>query len=316
MNQKVGAVVGLAGIKKVAVLAGGFSPEREVSLRSGKACFESLQRQGFETQLFDVRDRASLLQVIEWNPQVALLAMHGEGGEDGRLQGALDWAGIPYSGSRAAASALCMDKYLTQMCLFREGLPLAPFMSPKREDTFESACKLLGSFELFAKPRCGGSSINSGKVLNQMDWEARVGQGGLWIVEKCLAGREVTLGLLQEDLQRWTVLPILELRSKNAFYDYESKYTDGMTEFLCPAPLPAALTQQLGQYATRAVKACGVRGYARVDFLLTEHGPSVLEVNTLPGMTNLSDLPAMAKAGGMSFDQLVLKIVASAQLGT
>jgi D-alanine-D-alanine ligase len=301
--------------QRVAVLAGGFSPEREVSLRSGKACFESLKRQGFTAQLFDLKDLSGLLELFTWKPDVALLAMHGDGGEDGRLQGALDWAGIPYTGSKSAASALCMDKYLTQMCLEKEGLPLAPFMSPRAQCDFKTAREKLGSHELFAKPRNGGSSINSGKILNQSDWDRTIGRGGAWIVEKCLSGREVTVGLLQDSLTAWTVLPILELRSKNAFYDYESKYTDGMTEFLCPAPLAPEETQQLEQFALRAVQACGVRGYARVDFLITATGPSILEINTLPGMTNLSDLPAMAKAAGLSFDELVLKIVSSAQLG-
>jgi D-alanine-D-alanine ligase len=293
---------------KIVVLAGGRSMERDVSLRSGKACYDALKSLGKDVHLVDLVGPDSLMEVVNLAPSVVLLTTHGEGGEDGSLQGALDWLGLPYTGSSARASALCMDKYLTQMVLSNEGLPVARFCCPYEGMSYERAKEICASEALFSKPRYGGSSINTGPVEGLGHWETLADQSGQWMVEEAMTGRELTVGVIQEG-KGWSVLPILELRSQNDFYDYQAKYTEGMTEFILPAPLEDGLRLEIQNLAVSAVMACGVEGYARVDFMLTENGPRILELNTLPGMTNLSDLPAMAKEAGMDFQELVLKLL-------
>ena len=297
----------------IVVVAGGRSREREISLRSGRACFEALQRLGKSSTFLELNDEGSLLELARLKPEIALLTTHGEGGEDGRLQGALDWLDIPYTGSSANASALCMDKYLTQLVLEREGLPVAKFCCPTPEMSLIKAKEICGSSSLFSKPRFGGSSIDTGKVKDESHWKDLVEHGRDWMIEEAMAGREITVGLIQNE-RGWQVLPILELKSQNEFYDFESKYTEGMTEFILPAPMDEELRQKVESFAKRAAMVCGVEGYGRVDMMLTSEGPKILEINTLPGMTTLSDLPAMARCAGFSFEDLVLKLLKTVSL--
>jgi D-alanine-D-alanine ligase len=297
----------------VVVVAGGHSLEREVSLRSGRACFEALQRLGQPSSFLELNGPDSILELAKLKPEVALLTTHGEGGEDGTLQGALDWLGIPYTGSSAKASALCMDKYLTQLVLSKEELPVAKFCCPTSELSYSGAQTLCGSSSLFSKPRFGGSSIDTGKVQGQEHWDTIIKSGREWMIEEAMSGREITVGLIQEK-NGWQVLPILELKSQNDFYDFESKYTEGMTEFIVPAPVEDSLRSQIEVMAQKAATSCGIEGYGRVDMMLTGEGPMILEINTLPGMTTLSDLPAMAKCAGLNFEDLVLKLLATVHL--
>jgi D-alanine-D-alanine ligase len=293
-------------------MAGGCSPEREISLRSGKACFEAVKRLGYDALWVDIKGSEALYALKEQSVDLALLLTHGEGGEDGRLQGALDWLGVPYTGSSAPVSSLCMDKVQTQGLLTMAGLPCAPFLCPSAPQSYGDAVEKLGSEALFAKPRWGGSSIGSGPVFNEQDWVQKVACDGGMIVETQLRGREITVGLLAEG-DGFLVLPILELVSKNEFYDFEAKYSEGMTEFVLPAPMSAEERERVERLALKTAQLVGLGGYGRVDMVLTTDGPRILEVNTLPGMTSTSDLPAMAASVGIAFDDLVLRLINTAK---
>ncbi|MBF0196111.1 MAG: D-alanine--D-alanine ligase [Planctomycetes bacterium] len=299
---------------KIAVLAGGISPEREVSLRSGKACFDALKRLNQEAVFIDFQGREQLNELLTFSPDLALLTTHGCGGEDGAIQGMLDWLQIPYTGSGLAASALCMDKYLSKLIYRETKLRTAPFCLYESDLNFQALCDAWSCSALFIKPRWGGSSIGAKKINSAEEFSELKIEKGQALLEAFVAGREITVGYLQQG-EGWTVLPALELRSKNEFYDYEAKYTKGMTEFILPAPLEAMQKQEIEDAGLKAIEACGVSAYCRVDFLLNEEGAHIMEINTLPGMTETSDLPAQAKHVGMSFDELVNCLVKSADGG-
>lgn len=294
----------------VVVLAGGISSEREIALRSGANCFEALCRLGYQSQLIDFKGRESVLQLIEMSPDAVFLMTHGEGGEDGAIQGLLDWLKLPYTGSGRKASALCMDKYASKWVLQKGGCPVAPatMWSPQlglKQLKEEWSCEAL-----FAKPRYGGSSVDT-HLVREAELMKRLSPNHL--IEPYLPGKEVTVGFIEET-SGWKCLPMLELRPKKEFYDFEAKYTEGMTEFILPAEISSeeeSLLQSLGE---RALTLTGVQGFGRVDFLLHEKGCVVMEINTLPGMTNTSDLPAQAKTAGIAYDQLVEKILHSMAL--
>ncbi len=313
---------------RVGVLCGGLSNEREVSLRSGNNCLSALKRLGYENaELIDVdTDLARVLK--ERQIEAALLALHGRYGEDGTVQGLLELLHVPYSGSGVLASAVAMNKPLTKNVLQANNLPYAPtIVITDRE--LNSLDDLLGKIDwlpVMIKPLNEGSSVGVYKVTESSEIKALVEKtikefGGA-IVEKYVIGREITIGVLEEPpAQRngkdiWA-LPILELRpkSKAGFYDYEAKYTKGMTEFILPAQLSPEVTRICQELAVRTFRALHCSGYARVDMMVGEDGqPYVLEVNTLPGMTDTSDLPAMAHEFGMSYDALVERILMSCGL--
>lgn len=296
---------------KVAVLAGGISSEREVSLRSGRACETGLKNQGYDCEMIDFRGADQIPEILNFAPDIAFLVTHGDFGEDGRLQGLLDWLKIPYTGSSAAASALCMDKYLAKQMFLKMGLPTSECCLNKSDSTWQELQNELESDRLFMKTRWGGSSIGAKELKSQEQLRAISDAPGEWIIEPLVEGREITLGFLQRNGE-WQALPILELRAKNDFYDYHAKYTEGMTEFICPAPMSDAKKDELVTMGRQALECCGVSGYARVDMIICEEHVHILEINTLPGMTNTSDLPAMAKAAGFGFDELVDIMVSEA----
>jgi len=283
-----------AEIKIVGVLMGGKSREREVSLRSGKNVSAALRRKGYEVLEID-----PATQAIPDNLSAAFLVTHGRYGEDGCLQGLLEWKGIPYTGSGVLASALAMNKHAAKHVFTANGI-LTP----------ESGDHLLPP--IIIKPIHEGSSIGITRIVEPMTPDAireiiekTRSEFGEVIVERLIEGREITVGILDE-----TPLPILELVPKAAFYDFEAKYTPGGTEFLLPAPLPEAVTKAMQSLALRAHQALGCEGVSRVDIMLdAEFKGYVLEVNPLPGMTDLSDLPAEAKCAGIGFDDLVERIL-------
>jgi len=289
---------------KIAVLAGGLSTEREVSLRSGKACFEAIERLGYKAELIDIQGFSEIELLTEYKPDLAFLVTHGDFGEDGRLQGMLDWLSVPFTGSSAAASSLCMDKYLAKMVFKKEGLPTSECELNYEGAQLEVLKEKLHSERLFIKTRRGGSSIGAKELKTQADLDEKQTELEEWLIEPLVVGREITLGFIKMKGE-WKELPILELKAKNEFYDYEAKYTEGMTQFILPAPMSEERREQLVSFAKRALNCCGADGYGRVDMILNEDHVHILEINTLPGMTNTSDLPAMAKAEGMSFDELV-----------
>lgn len=313
---------------RLGVLCGGLSNEREVSLRSGKNCFDALQRLGYENaELIDVgNDVATVL--AQKKVEAVLLALHGKYGEDGAIQGLLELLRIPYTGSGVLGSAIAMSKPITKKLLQAGGLPSAPTVVIDRGEE-EEVDKIVDSLDwlpVMVKPLAEGSSVGVHKVEERSRIKATVhetisGFGGA-IIEKYIAGQEITVGVLEQPAHLrngkniWA-LPILELRpkSKAGFYDYEAKYTKGMTEFILPAELSPEVTKKCQDVAVKTFRALACSGYARVDMMVDKQGnPYVLEVNTLPGMTDTSDLPAMAAEHGISYDELVERIVLTAGL--
>ena len=303
--------------KKIGVLCGGMSSEREVSLRSGKNCYEALLRLGYKnTVMIDV-DKNVAEKLNQEKIEIAFLALHGKYGEDGCIQGLLEIMGIPYTGCGVAASAISMNKDITKrvLSLFPD-IPLIKSQVISKE-TIKNF-KLNLKYPLMLKPVSEGSSIGMVKVENENNLEESLIYAFKFsdciLIEEFLDGLSTTVGVL--DIEDKTIAtPILAFHPKNEWYDFEAKYTAGMTEFELPAKLSEDLTKRIQDIAIKSHKAVGARGLCRVDFLITPEGnPYVLEINTIPGMTDLSDLPAQAKAMGISFDNLVKIILNSSVL--
>ncbi len=298
--------------KKIGVIMGGWSSEREISLLSGRNILESLKRQGFDAYGLDLQGPEDLSKIRKENMDVAFIILHGKPGEDGTIQGYLELLGIPYTGSGVEASAIGMDKILTKKIFKQEGIPTPPWVeiNPSNiKKSIEKALKELG-LPLILKPRREGSSVGV-KILKREkeilpEVKKALSNFEEAFLEKYIPGVIATVGILRDQ-----VLPILELRPKTReFYDYEAKYTKGETEFIIPAQLPKDVTQKIKKYAYKGFKAIGCRGFARLDLVVKERKyPYFLEINTLPGMTDLSDLPAEAKAVGLSYDDVVLEIL-------
>ena len=293
----------------IAVFAGGTSAEREVSLGSGRACAIALART-FPTRLFQI-DGNALPAGLDAARYVVFSTLHGTFGEDGGMQSLLDAAGVAYAGCDAASSALTMDKTRTKQVAAARGVPVVPGIrfdaaaKPKVDDVIAQ----LGE-KLVVKPNGEGSSVGLGLIENRADLVAKldsITQGG-WLVERRIFGQELSVGVL-----RGRAMGIVEIRPKSGVYDYTSKYTKGMTEYLAPAPLPADTAKAVQVAAETAFAACGCRDYARVDFMLSEqNGFYLLEINTLPGMKETSLLPMSARCAGLDFTALVKELVSPA----
>lgn len=304
--------------KKIGVLMGGLSGEREVSLRSGANCLRALLSKGYDAVAIDaLRDVAERLD--EEQVEVAFLALHGRYGEDGTIQGLLEIMGLPYTGSGVLASALGMNKVATKKVVMASGL-LTPAYSEIVGDEPAAAAASRIEAELglpvMLKPLEEGSSLGVAKCGDRETLRSSIDSAskeyGAVFAERFVSGREITVGILQR-LGGLEALPILELVPKNEFYDYEAKYTEGLTDFVLPAPLPPLVYAAAERLAVAAFQAIGCRGYARVDLMVDEKGePWFIEVNTLPGMTDTSDLPAQAKAAGISYEDLVETILLTA----
>ncbi len=299
---------------KIAVLCGGMSSERDVSLRSGKNCLGALHRLGYiNAQIVDVSENVmNDLKGFEY----AYNTLHGKYGEDGCIQGVLEIMKIPYTGCGVMASAICMNKEYTKKVMKTADLPLikSVYLLPD-EDPVEKVRDL--QYPLMVKPVSEGSSFGMAKVdcdgeLVDAVENARKYNADI-LIEEYLVGICATVGVLERDGNPFAT-EILELRPKNEWYDYESKYTKGMTEFILPAELSETMTKQVKEYAVEAFKVCGCSGVSRVDFLIVGDVPYILEVNTNPGMTDTSDLPAQAKVCGIDYDNLVLMILNSVGL--
>lgn len=290
---------------KVAVLLGGKSGEREVSLKSGGAVLAALQRQGVNAEAFDPAMRP--LHDLE-NFDIAMISLHGRYGEDGAIQGALELLGIPYTGSGVMASAIGMDKWRTKLIWSATGVSTPAFELVREDSDFDAIEKKLG-LPLFVKPANEGSSIGISKVKQagglKAAYELAAKSDPLVIAEQFVGGGEYTVGILGDK-----PLPIVRIVPKNEFYDFEAKYLRDDTEYLCPCGLSAEKEAQIQQEAMQAFKAIGCRGWGRVDFLMDEAGQHYfLELNTSPGMTDHSLVPMAAKAAGIGFDALVLHIL-------
>ena len=296
---------------KVAVLLGGRSGEREVSLNSGGAVLAALLRGGVDAHAFDPAERP--LHELESYDRV-FIALHGRYGEDGTIQGALELMGIPYTGSGVMASSVGMDKWRTKLLWRAAGLPTPDFALIDATSDFAAVERQLG-LPLFVKPANEGSSIGISKVKQagqlQPAWALAAKSDPLVIAEQFVGGGEYTVGILGD-----TVLPVIRIVPANEFYDYEAKYLRDDTQYLCPCGLAAEKEAQIQAEALQAFRTIGGRGWGRVDFLMDEAGKHYfLEVNTSPGMTDHSLVPMAAKARGISFDQLVLEILEMARVG-
>ena len=290
---------------KVAVLFGGKSAEREVSLKSGAGVLAALQRQGVDAHAFDPAERP-LDELRAFDR--AFIMLHGRYGEDGTIQGALELMGIPYTGSGVMASAVGMDKWRTKLLWRAVGLPIPEFVMLDENSDFAAVERQLG-LPLFVKPACEGSSIGVSKVRQpgelQTAWREAAKHDALVIAEQAILGGEYTVAILGEQ-----VLPIIKIVPATDFYDYEAKYLRDDTQYLCPCGLPEAREMELRAQALEAFRALGCSGWGRVDFLMDDAGRAyLLEVNTSPGMTDHSLVPMAARVAGISYEQLVLRVL-------
>jgi D-alanine-D-alanine ligase len=298
---------------KVAVLMGGKSAEREVSLKSGAMVLAALRKKGVDAHPFDPRER-DVQDLVRERFARAFIALHGRFGEDGTLQGVLEWLGIPYTGSGVLASALAMDKVRAKRLWAAEGLPTPPYQILTREADLRAVAKRLGT-PLFVKPASEGSSVGMTKVKKASDLEEAyalaVNYDPVVIAEKFIDGPELTVAILGE-----RVLPIIRIETPREFYDYEAKYIADDTRYLIPCGVSKAKERQLQALSLRAFQALGCRGWGRVDLMLDRRGkPFLLEVNTSPGMTDHSLVPMAARAVGVSYEELCVKILELAHVG-
>lgn len=304
---------------RIAVLCGGMSSEREISLRSGKNCHAALLRLGFKNaQLVDVDENIAekLVGNKEKKFDYAYNALHGKFGEDGCIQGLLEILKIPYTGCGVMSSALCMNKEYTKKVLSNSDVPLIKSVFLRKgEDILMSVDKL--KYPLMIKPVCEGSSFGMSKVENEAQLINAVEEARKYnpdvLIEEYLVGICATVGVLENDGTTFAT-EILELRPKNEWYDYEAKYTKGMTEFILPAKISEEMTIKIKAFAIQAHKLANCSGVSRVDFHIVGDIPYVLEINTSPGMTDVSDLPAQAACMGINYDTLVLLILNSVGL--
>lgn len=301
---------------KIAVLCGGMSSEREVSMRSGKGCFDALQRLGFKNAELVVVDENIAEKLKSGKYDCAYNALHGKYGEDGCIQGILEILKIPYTGCGVMSSAVCMHKEYTKRMLSTTDIPLIKSVYvQKGEDVVEKTKEL--KYPLITKPVCEGSSFGMTKVNTPDELISAYEEAAKYnpdvLIEEYLVGVGCTVGVLENDGKPFAT-EILELRPKNEWYDYEAKYTKGMTEFILPAELSADMTKKVKEFAVKAYETAGCKGVSRVDFLIVNDIPYVLEINTSPGMTETSDLPAQSAAMGIDYDNLVLLILNSAGL--
>ena len=293
---------------RVAVLMGGRSAEREISLASGRAVLAALLEAGVEAEAVDV-DRATLRRLLAGEFARAFIALHGRGGEDGAIQGALEAAGLPYTGSGVSASALAMDKLLSKALWRAGGLPTPAALELTEASETRAVAAELG-LPLMVKPVQEGSSFGAARVATQDELapaRRRAARFGRVMAEAWIEGAEYTVPVLNE-----RALPIIKLETGREFYDYQAKYEAGDTQYICPCGLDAKAEARLGELSLRACRALGVSGWARVDLLL-DHAdrPWLIEVNTVPGMTGHSLVPMAAREAGISFQELTLQILAT-----
>jgi D-alanine-D-alanine ligase len=296
---------------KVAVLFGGRSAEREVSLKSGAAVLAALLRSGVDAHAFDPATR-NLQELVDEGFDRVFIALHGRFGEDGTVQGALELLGVPYTGSGVMASALGMDKWRSKLVWQSGGLPIPEFMIIDAHT--EGVVEKLG-LPLFVKPANEGSSVGISKVKTAGElitaYQDAAKHDKLVIAERFIGGGEFTVAILGDQ-----ALPVIKIEPANEFYDFEAKYLRDDTRYLCPSGLDAGLEAQMQHLAKQAFALIGGQGWGRVDFLMSEDGqPYVLEANTSPGMTDHSLVPMAARVAGIGFEELVLRVLSMAHVG-
>lgn len=299
---------------KVTVIYGGLSSEREVSLRSGKGVIAALKSKGYDVQPFQVDNESDWDKLTKLeNPGIVFNVLHGGAGENGTVQALMDMNGIPYIGSGVSASALAMDKWRAKRLFDVVSIPVAKdeldtpsLVFAQNIDEFDL------SYPVIVKPNREGSTIGLKKVWTEEELVEAVAYSGEYdqevIVEECIEGREVTVAVWGEKGEE-EALPVVEIVSKNELYDYNAKYTKGMSDHLVPAEFPEDVYRKIQEYAVLAHQVLGCRTYSRVDFIVKDGEPHILEVNTQPGMTETSLFPDAAKAAGFSYEELVVRLV-------
>ena len=292
---------------------GGRSAEREISLKSGAAVLTALLKSGVDAQLFDPAEQ-DLHKLLEGGFKRAFIALHGRFGEDGTMQGALELMNIPYTGSGVLASALAMDKWRSKLIWQAAGLPIPAYEMLDTASDLAAILKRLG-LPLFIKPANEGSSVGISKVKKASELQAAYAEAAkhdkLVIAETFISGGEYTVAILGKQ-----ALPVIKIEPANEFYDYEAKYLRNDKRYLCPAGLSQEKEAEMQRLALRGFALIGGTGWGRVDFLMNEAGqPYLLEVNTVPGMTDHSLVPMAARQAGMSFEQLVLTILELTHVG-
>lgn len=301
--------------KKIGVLCGGTSGEREVSIRSGNKIFSALKKLGLDAKLIIV-EGDFIGEILKEKMDIAFVIFHGKPGEDGKVQGFLELLGIPYTGSGVLASACGMNKFISKKIFMASGIPTPPAVMIYRYEDLEKKLKEVEKLGLpvIVKPKDEGSSIGVEIVRKKEDLKGVLQKKreiyGDLLVEKYIKGKIVTTGILGTGKDAFA-LPVLELRPvRREFYDYFAKYTKGETEFIIPAELPKDVYKKLQEYSVMAHRVLECRGFSRVDAVVSNKNEIfILEVNTLPGMTDLSDLPAEARKAGLSYENLVLFIL-------
>ena len=305
--------------KRIAVLMGGKSAEREVSLRTGTRVIGALEAQEFSVFVIDPIDLDWLDRLLSADVDIAFLALHGKGYEDGTIQGVLESFDIPYTGSGVLASAIAMNKIVSKQIFETANIPTPKFFTFDPSRDVAAQCQMVADqlgFPIVVKPITEGSSlgvsmVNDVSELQRMSIKTAKEFGGVFF-EQYISGVEISVGLL--GIEELRALPVLELVPKRNFYDYEAKYTAGMTEFIIPARLLETTTELVQEIALNVHRSVGCRGFSRVDMLVGEFDqPYVIEINTLPGLTELSDLPAQAQAAGISYNQLIGQILSDAE---
>ena len=296
---------------KIGVLHGGFSREREVSLRSGKNVMNALESKGYDVVGLDPINSDIISEIKRCDVDLVFNVLHGAYGEDGGIQSLLDYHQVNYTGAGVSASVIGINKLLTKQLLIQKSFPSPDYI-------VASSVNDVPHFPLpyVLKPINEGSSVGICIVETQADYQAQLkvvlDQFGTCLVEKFVSGKEITVSIIDYE-KKPLALPILELQPHNKFYDYEAKYTKGMTDFILPARLSEEVSNYCKQLSLDIYKIIGCRSFARIDMIVNEDNhPFVLEVNTVPGMTTLSDLPAQALEYGLSFEDLVDTIVKSA----
>lgn len=296
-----------ADFGRVAVLMGGTAAEREVSLKSGKAVLDALLRRGVDATGLDIR--GNLFESLHGRGFDRVFnVIHGRGGEDGVAQGALEVLGIPYTGSGVLASALAMDKLRTKLCWLGADIPTPRWMTLTSADDLARCAERLG-FPLIVKPASEGSSIGMSRVETlaelQSAWVRASDYGCPVFAESWIVGAEYTASILRDE-----ALPLIRLETPNAFYDFDAKYRANTTRYHCPSGLAPEQEASIQKLALDACRVVGVTGWGRVDLLVDAAGqPWLIEVNTVPGMTDHSLVPMAAKAAGLSFEDLVWRIL-------
>jgi D-alanine-D-alanine ligase len=297
---------------RAAVLLGGCSTEREISLISGTAVLAALQRRGVDVIGFDPAERP-LTDLLESRIERVWIALHGPGGEDGTVQGALEFLGIPYTGSGVMGSAIAMDKLRTKWLCQAVGIPTAPFLLLRERQDLDLAVERLG-LPLFVKPGSQGSSVGIARVERAQEletaWQNALRVDPVVFAEALIPGAEYTVSILQR-----RALPSIRIETPRSFYDYEAKYLRNDTRYFCPSGLSAQAEEHLGRLALASYETCGAEGWGRADFMLDRTGrPLLLEINTVPGMTDHSLVPMAARQAGIDFEELVWRVLESSFL--